>query len=329
MTIPSAMAVPPYKPGYRRFKWRDSGRNRPVWGDVWFPSNDVSKEIAISWGLGEGKIVRDATLASVGAPFPLVVMSPGASGSAPSYSWLAEYLARHGVIVLGVSHYGESWLYGAETVEPGAVMRLWVRPADCSFALTQLLTCDELRACVDPTRIGALGHSSGGATALALGGATLDYAALSEYCRSEDGESDRGCLYARTLDMPPEPMTSPGVYRDTRVTAIVALDPAAGPGHDAASLANVRMPVLIVGSEDNDFLPFTRHAGHYAALLPNAALVTLRNGEGHFVYLNSCTSDLSANGVPLCRDRQGVDREAVHADLAARILAFFLAVMWQ
>jgi predicted dienelactone hydrolase len=31
--------------------------------------------------------------------------------------------------------------------------------------------------------------------------------------------------------------------------------------------------------------------------------------------------------VPLCRDRQGVDREAVHADLAARILAFFLAVM--
>jgi predicted dienelactone hydrolase len=126
---------------------------------------------------------------------------------------------------------------------------------------------------------------------------------------------------------PPEPMTSPGVYRDTRVTAIVELDPAAGPGHDAASLANVRMPVLIVGTEDNDFLPFTRHECHYAALLPNAALVTLRNGEGHFVYLNSCTSDLSANGVPLCRDRQGVDREAVHADLAARILAFFLAVM--
>ena len=144
------MAVPPYKAGYRRFKWRDSVRNRPVWGDVWFPSNDVSKEIAIFWALGEGKIVRDATLASVGTPFPLVVMSPGASGSAPSYSWLAEYLARHGVIVLGVSHYGESWLYGADTVEPGAVMRLWVGSADCSVALTQLLTCDEFRACLDP-----------------------------------------------------------------------------------------------------------------------------------------------------------------------------------
>ena len=134
MTIPSAMAVAPYKAGYRRFKWRDSGRNRPVWGDVWFPSNDVSKEIAISCGLGEGKIVRDATLASVGTPFPLVGMSPGASGSAPGYSWLAEYLARHGVIVLGVSHYGESRLYGADTVEPGAVMRLWVLSNATLFA---------------------------------------------------------------------------------------------------------------------------------------------------------------------------------------------------
>ena len=65
-------------------------------------------------------------------------------------------------------------------------MRLWVGSADCSVALTQLLTCDEFRACLDRTRIGALGHSSGGATALALGGATLDYTALSVYCRSED-----------------------------------------------------------------------------------------------------------------------------------------------
>ena len=41
----------------------------------------------------------------------------------------------------------------------------------------------------------------------------------------------------------------------------------------------------------------------YAALLPNVVLVALEHGEGHFVYLNSCTSDLSANGVPLCVDR--------------------------
>jgi predicted dienelactone hydrolase len=317
-----------YKAGYRHFTWHDIDRNRPVWADVWFPSTDASEEQVIPFGLGQGRAIPSAGVAAQGAPFPLVVMSHGASGSASNYSWLAEYLARNGVVVLGVSHYGESWLYGPETVDPDAVTRLWARPGDCTFALTQLLMNEDFGARVDSARIGALGHSSGGATVMALGGATLDPAALSTYCRSDAGLRDRGCQYAgrseASLRAPAEATRS---YRDPRVIAIVALDPAAGPGHDAASLAQVTVPVLVVGSEDNDFLPFEHHAGRYAALLPNAVLIQLQDGEGHFVYLNSCTSDLAANGVPLCVDRTGVDREAVHARLAPQIRAFFVAAM--
>jgi predicted dienelactone hydrolase len=86
--------------------------------------------------------------------------------------------------------------------------------------------------------------------------------------------------------------------------------------------AEVRIPVLVLGSEDNDFLPFAQHAGRYAALLPKASLVVLRSGEGHFVYLNPCTSDRKANNVPLCVDREGVDRSAVHGRLAPQVHAF-------
>lgn len=86
-------------------------------------------------------------------------------------------------------------------------------------------------------------------------------------------------------------------------------------------------PVLVVGSEDNDFRPFEHHAGRYAALLPNALLLKLSAGEGHFVYLNCCTSDRSANGVPLCVDRAGVDREAVHVPVVSKILDFLGAVL--
>ena len=316
-----------YKAGYRRFTWRDAARNRPVWADVWFPSTDASEERAMPYGLGQGMAIPSAGVAAYGAPFPLVVMSHGASGSAPNYSWLAEYLARNGVIALGVSHYGESWLYGPETVDPGAVTRLWARPGDCTFALTQLLMDEDFRERVDSGRIGAVGHSSGGATVMALGGATFDPVALSAYCRSDAGHADRGCEYARQSEDTPAPTEATRSFRDSRVVAIVALDPAAGPGHDRASLAQVNVPVLVVGSEDNDFLPFEHHAGRYAALLPGASLITLQDGEGHFVYLNSCTSDLSANGVPLCVDRKGVDRDAVHAKLAPQIRAFFAAAM--
>lgn len=312
-----------YKVGYRSYKWFDLDRSRPVRADVWHPTMDASEEIPIPYGLGEGKAIRGASLASHNAPFPLVVMSHGAYGSAPNYSWIAEYLARYGTVVLGVSHYGESWIYGAETVDPEAVIRLWIRPGDCTFALSQLLSIEEFRERVGASRIAALGHSSGGATALALGGAILDPIALSEYCRSDSGQLDRGCEYARQfvasssdLEMATRPC------KDPRIRAVVALDPAAGPGHSAATLGDVQVPVLIVGSKNNDFIPFANHAGHFAARLPNATLISLNEGEGHFVYLNTCTSQLAANGVPICIDRSGVDRESVHARLAPRILEF-------
>lgn len=320
------LAQAPYKAGHRTFKWHDVDRGRPVWCDLWYPSADQSEERPMVYGLGGGATVPAGVVADLGVPFPLMVMSHGAYGSASAYAWLAEYLARNGVMVLGVSHFGESPVYGAETIDPSAATRLWLRPPDCTFALTQLLDNQELRGRVSPSRIGAIGHSSGGATAVALGGAVFDAVALSSYCRSSAASADRGCQYGQ----PPGPGSPPPPeagrsYRDPRIKTIVAMDPAAGPGFSAATLAHVDVPVLVVGSTDNDFLPFERHAGHYAACLPNVSLVILRSGEGHFVYLNTCRADIAASGVPLCVDRQGVDRAAVHAALAPRILAFLNA----
>ena len=109
-------------------------------------------------------------------------------------------------------------------------------------------------------------------------------------------------------------------YRDPRVRAIVAFDPAAGPGYGKESLAGVTVPVLVVGAAQNDFLPFAQHAKRYADNLPNATLITLDSGEGHFVFLDPCTLDLEANGVPLCKDRPGVDRAAVQDRLADEVV---------
>ena len=300
------MSVSSSSSDFRRFDWHDAERQRPVLGSVWTPSSDPPDETA--------------------DPFPLVVFSHGAFGSALNYSWLAEYLTRNGFVVLGVDHFAESWQYGADTVDPASPSRIWYRPADCTFALTRLLADEHFVGRIDPARIGAVGHSSGGTTALALGGAILDADALSAYCRSDAGQLDLGCHYApRSSAVTPAPAEAARSYRDSRVGAIVALDPACGPGYDEASLSRVDIPALIVGSTDNDFLPFEYHAGRYASLLPDAQLLKLQRGEGHFVYLDCCTSDRVANGVPLCVDRPGVDREAVHADLAPRILAFLMA----
>lgn len=317
-----------HQAGFRQYQWRDSARKRPVWVDVWYPVAADTAEQPIVYGLGTGSAALDGALDSRDPPFPLIVMSHGALGAARDYGWIAEYLARRGFVVAGVSHFGESWIYGPDTIEPAAVTRLWMRPPDCSFAIDRILDHDDFTGRVDAARIGAIGHSSGGATAIALGGATFDPAALAAYCRSDAAAGDLGCKYGESTGVAvPAPAQASASYRDARVRAIAALDPAAGPGYSTASLAAVRVPVFVVGSVQNDFLPFGNHAGRYAANLPRASLLKLDAGEGHFVYLNCATSELAANGVPLFIDRAGVERKAVHARLAPAIADFFVAAL--
>ena len=60
----------------------------------------------------------------------------------------------------------------------------------------------------------------------------------------------------------------PTLHHDPRVRAVVALDPALGPGFDAGSLSEISIPVHVVGAVDNDFLPVDAHAGRYGGLHP-------------------------------------------------------------
>jgi predicted dienelactone hydrolase len=275
----------------------DPARGRPIHVDVW-----------------QGE--------PAGGARPLILLSHGAFGAAQNYAWLAKHLAASGYVVAGLCHYGESYVYGPETIDPVSALRFELRTRDCSFVLDHLLAEPRLRGMIDPARIGAIGHSSGGATVIQLAGARFDPRAMQRYCAGEGRDIDLGCTYARQVRTPPAPppVTS---QRDTRVRAVVALDPALGPGHDAASLGAMTVPVHIIGAVENDFISFAHHAGRYAQSIPGASSTLLEGGEGHFVFLNEGAKDVSIYGVPLYRDRPGVDRAQVHARLRTVIGAFF------
>jgi predicted dienelactone hydrolase len=288
---------------------------------VWHPAPSSVSETERDYGLGVGRTAEDAPVAA--GPLPLVVLSHGAFGAAPNYAWLSEHLARSGYVVCGVSHFGESYLYGVETIDPRAAHDVGARATDCSFALDHLLGVDEFAGALDPSRIGAIGHSSGGATAISLAGGLFDLASILRYCASPAARGDKGCEYGGDPGQPPLAFdVPPRSHGDARVGAVVALDPALGPGFQATSLADISIPVHVVGAVDNDFLPIDRHAARYADLIPHSTFVRLEGGAGHFVFLNECHGEFEANGVPLCRDRPGVDRAAVHDDLKRAIRAF-------
>ena len=308
--------------GHRIMRTADEARARPILIDAWYPAAADAVETDHDYGLGRGHVAEGAP--AIDARCPVILLSHGAFGAAANYSWIAEHLACRGYLVVGVSHFLESYMYGPETIDPTSATRPWLRPRDCSFALDHVMRQPPFDRCVDVTRVGALGHSSGGATVIALAGAVYDPVAMERYCASDAARLDRGCAYSRGA--PPTAGADEAAflsYKDARVKAVVALDPALGPGHTEASLAGVSVPVHIVGAVDNDFLPFESHAAHYARGIPGASLTRLASGEGHFVFLDVCDADREANGVPLCRDRSGVDRSRVHAMLADVITGFF------
>jgi predicted dienelactone hydrolase len=308
-------AVAQQSVGYESSRIYDG--DRPIHVSLWYPTDQ--KESPVNYGISTGSAATGANPA--GDRLPIVLLSHGAMGAASNYSWIAETLARKRYVVLGVSHFGESPVFGAQSVNPASVSRFHDRTHDVNVALEWLLTKSRLASFVDVSRLGAIGHSSGGATALMLAGATFSFSRMSEYCASGAAKVDKGCWYGAPSAETAERQLPEAASR--RIRAVVALDPAVGPGFGEDSLRNLKSALLVVGSAENDFLPYDAHAGRIANAKRDAEVRRLDRGEGHFVYIDACSAKFDVMGVPLCSDRAGVDREAVHARLGVAVEEFF------
>lgn len=285
---------------------------RPEKINLWYPRGDCSGDEARRC-LGEGAVTGK-----------VVVFSHGAMGSAEEYSWLGEALAAAGYIVVGVNHYGESRIYGDPTRDPRNSAFTWQRPQDISALLDRLDSDNPFQKPVDWNHVVAIGHSEGGQTVALLAGARYSLRELAAYCRSSAAGGDRSCEYGRDRERAPEAFIAlfDGDYQDARIKKIILLDPAMGAALRQDSLAGIALPSLIVGARNDDFLPWEAQGRRYADGIPGSRRFLLQGQEGHFVFLDSCQYAVEVMGVPLCRDRPGVDREAVHRELASRLIAF-------
>ena len=317
----------PWQAGFKLERFAYSAPKRLVLIDWWYPTSEVNA-VPFDYGLGQGRVVEQGAVAP--GLHPLIVLSHGAFGAARNYSWIAEALARAGYLVAGISHYGESYVYGASTIDPAAVLELRARPRDISATLDFVEKNSWVTGLVDWQRVGFLGHSSGGATGLLLAGARFDEQQMGRYCATQAAAQDRGCDYAKqrlspVSDLPVSRRSTEAAlsHTDQRISAVALLDPALGPGFYDYSNMHPDIAGLLVGSAHNDFLPAESHAGLIGSRWPGAETHWLSSGEGHFVYLNECARDLFANGVALCSDRPHVSRRAVHRELEGYILSFF------
>ncbi|WP_233267373.1 hypothetical protein [Paraglaciecola sp. L3A3] len=291
----------------------DADRERPVKVRFWYQSSgNCDEKLCIATDSSNQKM-------------PVAVLSHGAFGSPREMNWLGYSLASQGWLVAGVAHYQESWVYGTETIEHSSVSKPWLRAQDVSFVLDTLLLNNLSDALVDDENIIAIGHSSGGYTALSLVGADLNFIGMQNYCAKFIAK-DIGCRYGSAKNNKPTTNIDVTKVTDPRIRAVIALDPALGPAVTKSALNKINVPVLIAGSVNNDFLIFEHHAKYYSENIPKAELIEVGSGAGHFVYLDKCEHQHKAMGVSLCADREGVDRQEVQQELVRKILNFVVHI---
>ncbi len=324
--IQSAWAETSNVPGVRAITAPAPQRGRALDVLIWYPAKEGgAPELIGDNALFRGtRAVRDAPMQD--GRHPLVLLSHGSGGSAATLGWIASRLAGAGFLVAAPNHPGTT----TGDSSPAATIRIWERPADLAAVLSALQEDPALGNRIDPRRIGVLGFSLGGHTALALVGVRADAQAYRRYCdlnkelMSECAWFARGGLDLAGIETARFEQSS----RDPRVMAAVAVDPGLVQAFVLESLAAIDASISIINLGRSGTIPLAVEASAVARLMPRATYETVPDAI-HFSFLGECKPEgratLAAEGEtdPLCEDAGGRSREVLHEELAGMIVSAF------
>jgi predicted dienelactone hydrolase len=256
----------------------------------------------------------------------LILLSHGVGGTELGHSRLCEALAGHGYLVAALRHPGDNWQEDTLLKTPE---QYWsVRPRQVSMVLDALLADpqwqDRITGDARGPRIGALGHSAGGYTVLALAGGEPDLARLRRHCLDECAQDPIFCSMGRP-SQEPAPAAAPGAQgaslKDPRVRAVAAMAPV-GVLFSAESLAAVRIPIAIWEAESDRFLVPKFHAEWVKQNLPAAELHRVPHAW-HFSFMDTPAIALLTPDGDIAADPPGFDRKAFLDTLGEELAAFF------
>ena len=194
-------------------------------------------------------------------PAPVVVISHGLGSSPAAFIYLARHLASHGFVVVVPQHIGsdasrrEALLSGivGSDVSPDEFID---RPLDITATLDQLEQLAQsdptLRGRMDLQTVGAIGHSFGGYTVLALAGADPNVPRLRQECANP-----RPTLNAApVLQCLGDNLPFGGTLRDPRIKAVFAISPIISVVLGPESMSKIQIPTLLMGGSE-DFIAST------------------------------------------------------------------------
>lgn len=308
-----------FAPGHRDLVYHDAARDRELTTALWYPSSGTAESIVYAQ-VHNGHAAADAEFAP--GQHPLIVLSHGTGGNRFNQYYLGEALAAEGYIVAAIEHPGDRTFDNGDF---GTAKNLYNRPRDVSAVLDALLADASLAPHIAPARIGVMGHSAGGFTAIVAAGGRPDLGLLLSYCAAQTTRS-LTCPKTDESNANELPLHLDYIHgklslRDDRVKVLVVFAPAIGPMFDEAGLRDVDAPVQVFWAEQDEILNEPANSAHYGDGLRNVEIRAMP-GIGHFTFLAPCSDLLRQYAPQICTDPAGIDRAGVTATIAREVIAF-------
>ncbi len=258
---------------------------------------------------------------------PVIVISHGLGSHPNDFSALGKQLASYGFLVAIPQHIGsdkeqlDNMLngYSSELYELDEFIN---RPLDISFILDELerRNKNEFNNRLNLEKVGVLGHSFGGYTALAVAGATWDFENIKTYCDRKVWEANLSMLLqCQTLDLSNQDYN----FKDKRISAIAIINPVNSVVFGSTGLSKVNIPIIIgAGTNDPATPPIIEQIRTFAWVTSEDKYLFVMEGQAHFLTNPDPNTQIN-NLVNLILDFQSFDNDLFTTYNNAQATAFF------
>jgi len=257
---------------------------------------------------------------------PVVLVSHGLASRPEDFAKRAKHLATYGFVVALPQHPGSDLQY-LEDMFAGLHRNIFDvdefinRPLDISFLIDELerRNQSQFEGKLNLKRVGVVGHSFGGYTALAVVGAKINFDYLDHECnRSQYAFLNTALiLQCRALELPHKDYN----FRDERVVAVMAVNPVNRAMFGKEGIAKINVPVLLgSGSYDPATPPIFEQVSSFVALNSPDKYLLLAEGQAHVdfsVLDGGITSSVQSIG-----DVQLPNPNKLHVYFDSMVLAF-------
>ncbi len=252
-------------------------------------------------------LMTDIYLPNTRTPAPVIVISHGIGSDSSNYAYLANHLASHGLGVVVPNHPGSdtkqlrSLLNGSES-ELAQAEEFYHRPMDVKYILDKIEADPQYKGRLNVQTVGVFGQSFGGYTALALAGAKINFTQLQKDCNPKALKETWNVsllLQCRAAELQTRNPNREYSFRDTRVKAVIAVNPVTSSIFGQEGLSEINVPVMMMASSDDTVAPaLYEQIRPFSWIQSTNKYLVLLTGATHFSVIGNGKTNAGQIGLP-------------------------------